>query len=149
MPILVDTSILGRLANTSDAAHGIADAAVTKLHTQGEVLFVTAQNMIEFRNFATRPTSANGLGLSSGDAELKATVYEAVFPLLAELPDIYPTWKALVAAHGVVGKQVHDARLVAVCHVHRIDSILTFNVGHFTRLVGVGPTVTVIDPATV
>jgi len=44
--------------------------------------------------------------------------------LVAETPDIDPAWKALVGALGVIGKQVHDARLVAVCHVHGVTHLL-------------------------
>jgi hypothetical protein len=69
--------------------------------------------------------------------------------LLADTADIYPAWKALVSALGVIGKQVHDARLVAVCHVHNVTHLLTFNVGHLTRLTTFGPGVVVVDPATV
>jgi hypothetical protein len=54
-----------------------------------------------------------------------------------------------VGALGVVGKQVHDARLVAVCHAHGVSHLLTFNVGHFTRLAAFGPGLVVLDPATV
>jgi hypothetical protein len=49
----------------------------------------------------------------------------------------------------VVGKQVHDARLIAVCHVHRVTHPLTFNVTHFTRLASFGPGVVVVDPVSV
>ena len=149
MAFLLDTSILGRLANRADAAHAVAKAAVAELHRRGEVLHVTAQNLIEFRNFATRPVSANGLGLVASAAESLAATFEASFSLLAETPDIYPAWKAVVGALGVVGKQVHDARLVAVCHVHAVTHLLTFNVTHFVRLAGFGPGVVVLDPATV
>ena len=83
------------------------------------------------------------------DAEAKAAVFETTFPLLVETPAIYPAWKAIVQALGVTGKQVHDARLVAVCHVHGVSHVLTFNVGHFTRFATFGPGVTVVDPATV
>ena len=74
---------------------------------------------------------------------------EARFPMLPETPDIYPAWKAVAEALGVIGKQVHDARLVAVCHVHAVTHLLTFNVAHFVRLVGFGPGVVVVDPASV
>lgn len=74
--------------------------------------------------------------------------FETKFPLLLETPDIYPAWKLLVEAAGVVGKQVHDARLVAVCHVYGITHILTFNVNHFKRLAGFMPGVIVVDPIT-
>jgi predicted nucleic acid-binding protein len=146
---LVDTSVLARLANAMDAGYALADRAVMELHRRGEVLHVTAQVLIEFRNVATRPTARNGLGLSTVDAEAEAAGFEATFSLLAENPDIYPVWKGLVGALGVVGKQVHDARLVAVCHAHGVTHLLTFNVGHFTRMAGFGPGVVVVDPATV
>ena len=59
--------------------------------------------------------------------------------MLPETPDIYPAWKALVGALGVIGKRVHDARLVAVCHVHAVTHLLTFNVGHFMGMAQFGP----------
>jgi predicted nucleic acid-binding protein len=147
--VLIDTNILGRLANTSDPSNAVASAAVMKLHRCGEVLHITAQNLIEFRNFATRPIGANGLGLSAQIADGLAATYEATFPLLPETPDIFPAWKAIVTALAVVGKQVHDARLVAVCHVHGVSQLLTFNVAHFARLAAFGPKLIVLDPASV
>lgn len=120
-----------------------------ELHRRGEVLHLTPQVLIEFRNVATRSRTLNGLGLSVGEAEAKAAVFEAVFPLLAENPDIYPAWKALVGALGIIGKQVHDARLVAVCHAYAVTHLLTFNVSHFVRMAGFGPGITVVDPAPV
>jgi hypothetical protein len=111
------------------------------LHRRGEVLHVTPQVMIEFRNVATRPVTV--------DTEAQAATFAARFPLLAETPDVYPAWKALVGALGVIGKQVHDARLVAVCHVHVVTHLLMFNLAHFVRMAGFAPGVVVVDPATV
>ena len=138
MAVLVDTSILGRL-----------QAAVAELHRRGEMLTITAQNLIEFRNFATRPTALNGLGLTSAAAATIATAFETAFPLLEETPAVYPAWRAVVDGLGITGKQVHDARLVAVCHVNGVTHLLTFNTAHFTRLATASPGVVVIDPATV
>lgn len=149
MAYLLDTTILGRLANASDAQHAVAARAVLELHRRGEVLHVTPQVLVEFRSVATRAAAVNGLGLSMVDTDNLAATFEARFPLLTETPDIYPAWKALVAALGVIGKQVHDARLVAICHVHAVTHVLTFNIGHFVRLAGFGPGVVVVDPATV
>src|SRR5262245_33014875 len=112
-------------------------------------MHITPQVLVEFRNVATRPVAVNGLGLSTVDAEAQAAAFEASFPLLAETPDIYPAWKALVGALGVIGKQVHDARLVAVCHAHGVTHLLAFNVAHFARMVGFGPGVLVVGPASV
>jgi predicted nucleic acid-binding protein len=146
---LLDTSILTRLANTAEARHAVATRAVLELHRRGDVLYITPQVLVEFRNVATRPVAVNGLGLSAVDAEAHAATFEARFPLVVETPDVYPAWKALVGALGVIGKQVHDSRLVAVCHVHGLTHLLTFNVSHFVRMAGFGPGVVVVDPATV
>ena len=149
MTILLDTSILMRLANRADASYPVADRAVRELHRRGDVLHITAQNLVEFRNVATRPAAVNGLGLSAAAAEAEAAGFEARFPLLPETPDIFPAWKALVMAAGVIGKRVHDARLVAVCHVHGVSELLTFNTAHFAALATFGPGVAVIHPASV
>ena len=149
MAFLLDTSVLLRLANTNDSAHAVAVRALAELRRHGEMLHITPQNLGEFRNVATRPRPVNGLGVSAPKAEGLAEDFEATFPLLTETPDIFPAWKSLVEAMGVVGKQVHDARLVAVCHVHGVSHLLTSNVAHFVRLAGFGPGVNVIDPASV
>lgn len=149
MAHLVDTSILARLANSADASHATASRVVVELHRRGEILHITAQNLIEFRSVATRPQAINGLGLSVSEAEAKAAVFEGTFPLLAETPAIYPQWKRLVGALGVVGKQVHDARLVAVCHAYDVRHLLTFNVSHFARLAEFEPGIVVVDPTQV
>lgn len=149
MAYLIDTSVLGRLANKADTRFGVAAHAVLELHRRGELLHITPHVLVEFRNMATRPKNLNGLGLSVQGTETNAASFEASFPLLVETSDIFPAWKALVSALGVVGKQVHDARLIAICHVNRVTHLLTFNLTHFTRMATFGPGVVVVDPATV
>lgn len=149
MSQLLDTNVLVRLANASDLKHATAARAIAELHRRGERVHVTAQVLVEFRNVATRPIAANGLGLSAEATEAKAAAFQAMFPLLKETPDIYVAWKAIVGALAIVGKQVHDARLVAVCHVHGVTHLLTFNVAHFARMAAFGPGVVVVDPASV
>lgn len=105
--------------------------------------------MIEFRGVATRPTHQNGLGLPPLVADAKIRAFESAFRLLTVTPDIYPAWKSLVSSTVVIGKQVHDARLVATCHVHSLTHVLTFNVAHFAALASCGPGIKVIDPATI
>jgi predicted nucleic acid-binding protein len=149
MAFLLDTSILVRLANATDAQHPAAAQAVVELHRRGELLHVTPQVLVEFRNVATRPKTANGAGLPVVDAEAHAAAFEATFPLLVETSNIYPAWKALVSALGIIGKQAHDARLLAVCHAHRVTHLLTFNISDFARMAAFGPGAVVVDPASV
>lgn len=112
MAVLLDTSILGRLADAGDPDHQVAKEAVKKLRARGELLRITAQNLIEFRNFATRPIgpNGNGLGLSAADAAKLMNDFEADFSLLDEVAGIYPAWRAIVDGLGIIGKTVHDAR---------------------------------------
>ncbi len=149
MAYLIDTTILVRLANAADPRYSVAAHAVLELHRRGEVLHITPQVLIEFRNVATRPKTANGAGLTIAEAEAHAGTFETKFPLLPDTPDIYPAWKALVSALGIIGKQVHDARLVAVCHVHGVGNLLTFNVGHFIRMAAFGRGIAVINPGSI
>jgi hypothetical protein len=83
------------------------------------------------------------------EATAKAVVFEALFPLLSNSPGIHPGWKAIAETLGVIGKRVHDTRLVAVYHIHGISHLLTFNVVHFTQLAAFRPGVIVVDPASV
>jgi predicted nucleic acid-binding protein len=144
---LVDTSVLARLANTADVSYPVAVRAVVELHRRGELLHVAPQNLIEFRSVGTRPVAANGLGLSIAEATSKGSIFESAFSLLEETPRIYPAWKAIVEALGVISKQVHDARLVAICHVHGVSHLLSFNAAHFLRLSAFGPGIVVVEPA--
>jgi predicted nucleic acid-binding protein len=146
---LLDANVLVRLANSTDALHTTALNAVDELDRRGEILHRTPQTLIEFRNVATRPVNLNGLGMATVDVEVEVAAYESQFPLLEDTPDIYPAWKAMVSALVVTGKQVHDARLVAVCHVHGITHLLTFNTTDFARFSSYGPGLVVVDPATV
>ena len=68
MAVLLDTSILVRLANAADALHAVASRAVVEIHRRGESVHIAAQNLVEFRNVATRPVAANGPGLSAAEA---------------------------------------------------------------------------------
>lgn len=147
--ILLDTSILMRFSNSADPQNPAAVDAVIELHRRGETLHITPQVMIEFRNAATRPKSLNGAGLTIAEAEAHASKFESRFSMLPDDPDIYDQWKSIVGTLGIIGKQVHDSRLVAVCHVHAVQHMLTFNVSHFTRMAAFGPGTIVLDPTTV
>lgn len=140
---LLDTNILLREANTSDVKHTLVHTALTTLHLSGVILYLTPQVLIEFRNVATRPVQYNGLGMSASEVESETERFKRIFPLLPETTIIFPAWELIVKTNAVIGKQVHDARLVAVCKAAGIDHLLTFNVQDFKRyepaLVSVSP----------
>jgi predicted nucleic acid-binding protein len=134
MSYLLDTGILLRVADRRDPLHNTVFAAVQVLIGPGEELHMATQNMAEFCNVATRPVTNNGLGLKPNDAlDLLAHEIEPVCSALAEPPSVYAELKRLIATYGVVGKQVHDARLVAMMLVWKIENVLTLNEHDFRR----------------
>src|SRR5215510_5270405 len=130
---LVDTNILIRFLLPNDPAYQSVRRAVTTLKTRRERVVTTSQNMIEFWRVCTRPTNQNGLGLTVVATEHRIRLLERHFPVLRDESTAYTRWKSLVSAYGVMGKKVHDARIVASMMVHGVPRILTSNVNDFAR----------------
>jgi predicted nucleic acid-binding protein len=93
--------------------------------------------MVEFWRVCTRPTEQNGLGLTIEATELRLRLLERHFPVLVDDARTYAEWKSLVLNHRVMGKQVHDARLVAAMTVQGLTRLLTSNVRDFARYGGI------------
>jgi predicted nucleic acid-binding protein len=138
MSYLLDTNILLRFLLRNDPAYEKIRQAVRLLKMRREQLFTTAQNITEFWNVCTRPTTARGgLGLSVEATEHRVRLLERHFHLLLDTPAIYAQWKTLVRTHSVSGVEVHDARLIAAMKMHGITHLLTLNVKDFSRYQGV------------
>ncbi len=145
MRLLADTNILLRWIESDDPEHGLCVQAVDALLRQKVDVCVCAQVLVEFWVVATRPVAVNGLGLTASQARARLAETEETFSLLQEPSDIARRWIDLVTAHSVLGKQAHDARLVALMAAHDITELLTFNAADFTRY----PEVTPVTPADV
>ncbi len=85
MPYLADTNILMRWIEPGTVMCEKARTAVRELRSQDEIVVITPQNLVEFWNGATRPVQANGLGLSTIQADVEARQLEGLFPLI---PDV-------------------------------------------------------------
>ena len=133
MNYLVDTNILLRLADRNHPQNLMIRQAIRLLRTQGHNLYITPQNCAEFWNVATRPSQKNGWGLDLEKTARLLRLFERLFPVIPDCPDIYSEWKRLVVDFQVKGVQVHDARLVAAMKIHGISYILTFNFKDFKR----------------
>ena len=129
----VDTNVLLRTTDIGDVAQPVAEAATLALRRSGESLAIFPQNLIEFWAVATRPSANNGLGLSIVQAESQVNILKAMFVLLDDTPEIYSAWEKIVIRHQVMGKQAHDARIVAAMRLHNLSHLLTFNDGDFKR----------------
>lgn len=127
----LDTNVLLRAAAPTSTHHAAAVEAVKRLLAGGEGLFLAPQVLVEFWSVATRPVEVNGYGWPAENAEAKVTELLRQFPLLPETPAVFPEWLRLVSRHGILGRQVHDARLVALLNIHGVPHLLTFNVDDF------------------
>lgn len=140
---LADTNLLLRMADPASPQHPVATDALARLLRQGDEVFLTSQNFIEFWAVVTRPVAANGFGWSSERASREIAELQERFPLLPEIPKIFPLWLELVKQWPVHGKRVHDARLVAVLKAHSILHLITFNTADFTAF----PFLSCVHPA--
>ena len=137
---LVDTNVLLRMTRRSDPQHSLVDTALARLASQGTALYYTHQNMAELWNAMTRPLSRNGFGLTVDEAERQVRAIEADMSLLPDSETVYREWRRIVVRFGVLGIQVHDARLAATMYVHGLSHILTLNTSNtsdFSRFAGI------------
>ena len=70
---------------------------------------------------------------------------ESICSVLVEPDAVLDELKRLIATYSVAGKQVHDARLVAMMLAWQIDNVLTLNDRDFRRYVPEG--IHVVTPA--
>lgn len=96
-------------------------------------LAVTPQIMREYLAVMTRPLHANGLGVVPGDALDNADEVLSIATLLGESAATTLRLLELVVAGPAIGKEVHDANVVACALTHGAASIVTDNTRHFSR----------------
>lgn len=138
---LVDTNVLLRSVQPTDPMHEDAAQSVSILRSRRDVQ-ITTQNLIEFWAVCTRPVANNGLGLTIVQAEAEVTSLREVFAFLPDIPEILTEWERIVTRYQVIGKQAHDAHLVAAMLAHGVSHLLTFNNADFKRY----KAITVVNP---
>jgi len=133
---LLDTNVLLRTVGPPSAHRAAAVRAVDALLSRGDELLLAPQVLMEFWSVTTRPVEVNGYAWTPRDTEAEVTKLLEQFPLVAETPEVFDEWLGLVSQHAVVGKQAHDARIVAILKIHGIANLLTFNADDF-RVYGI------------
>ena len=145
MKILVDSNIAIRLFHHTSLQHRVALDSTEKLRLAKNRLCLAPQNIYEIWSVATRPVNVNGLGFSFAQAQAEITNLKRFYDVLDETSAVFVEWEKLIAQHQIVGKNAHDAHLVAAMMVHGITHILTFNKQDFQRFTNI----TVLTPADV
>lgn len=143
MRYLLDTGVLLRIPHRADPLHLPVRKAVRHLASSGHALVTARQCIVEFWSVCTRPaTSRGGFNLSVDETIHRMQLLERIVEVLNEPVSSYVHWKTLVAQRRVIGRQVHDTRLVAVMKAYRIKRILTLNAADFQRF----PEIQAISP---
>ena len=140
---LLDTNIILRFSNPSDAQHHLVTNAVATLLEQGDECILAPQVLIEMWVVATRPTDVNGLGWSTIYTRNMIQQLMNRFPFVEETPQIFSNWLNIVSQNQIVGKKTHDARIIAVMRSAKINHILTLNPKDFTNI----PDLIVVHPS--
>lgn len=142
MSFAVDTNVLLRSIDDGHAAQLLAREALIKIRAQGEVASIFPQNLVEFWAVATRPATNNGLGWSVEQATQELANLKKHFVVLVDSDATLDEWEGLVSRHAVLGKQAHDAHIVASMLAHGVTHLLTFDDADFKRY----NEVTVVNP---
>jgi predicted nucleic acid-binding protein len=136
--LLVDTNVL--LEATDEARKQHREAR--RLVESHPALALAAQVIREYLVVATRPISANGLGLSTPDALENVREFRRGIRLLPEERPILPAFLALVEHTSCAGKRIHDVHLVATARVHRVQAIVSLNAADLAPLADELPVLT-------
>ena len=129
---LLDTNIILRFSNPSDAQHQLVSDAVAILLEQGHDCLLSPQALVEMWVVVTRPTNVNGLGWSTDYMREIVDGLLETFPLVDEMPQLFPSWLELVTENQIKGKRAHDARMIAFMRNAKISHILTLNPSDFS-----------------
>lgn len=139
---LLDTNIILRFSNPSDAQHELVTNAVAAILGKGDECYLAPQVLIEMWVVATRPTDVNGLGWSTTYTRNVIEQLMQRFPIAEEVPLLFPTWLEMVSTQKISGKRTHDARIIAMMKIASINYILTLNPSDFSNILDI----TVVHP---
>lgn len=77
-------------------AQQITEQAIIQLWQNNDIVYITAQNLIEFWSVASRPTDVNGLGWGVNKIESEISQLQNLFPFLPDTADVFTQWLQLV-----------------------------------------------------
>lgn len=131
--VMLDTNVLLAATDEGRPEHRDALSVLNDWAAADAGLYVSGQVLREYLAVATRPPKRNGLGLKLPDAVANVRAIRERTTLLAEDSRVTDRLLGLLADVECLGKQVHDANLVATMLVHGIGTIVTMNLADFAR----------------
>ena len=129
--LFVDTNVLLTATDASRLLHSQATQLLDGSINPGLRLAASGQVVREYLVVATRPLEVNGLGLSVPDAAGNVNEFLRRLELYDETEDVSMRLRQLAITHGLRGKRLHDANIVATMAAHGISTLLTQNGADF------------------
>jgi len=140
--VFVDTNILLRVTLKQINRHDEVDALVKRIIREDSELWISGQVIREFIVQVPHPrTLAQPLTIKQVVQEIE--VMKPLFQIADETVIVREKLLKLLQEYPTVGKQVHDANIVATMLANDIDTLLTLNTKDFQRF---AEQITLISP---
>lgn len=134
MRVMVDTNVALR-AVTTPGVIGPEEVgqALAALTMKGYSLSISGQTVVELWAVMTRPKAANGLEMEPLRARQEIDTIMGLFDIVADPPELLTTWLDLCTRYQVRGRQVFDAKIVALMLACGMTQLVTLNPTDFRR----------------
>ena len=129
--LFVDTNVLLTATDELRPFHREAAQLLAAPAGHHRHLAVNGQVLREYLAVATRPADVNGLGLGVRDAIDNVSEFLRWLDLYDETAEVSRRLRELVLTHGLRGRRIHDANIVATMLPYDIRSLVTGNAGDF------------------
>ncbi|HYH44839.1 MAG TPA: PIN domain-containing protein [Thermoanaerobaculia bacterium] len=143
--VLLDTNVLLSATTPSRRLHRAALRVLNEWPNRGYILMASPQVLREYMVVASRPVEVNGLAQGMEVVLANIAALRGRVRLLSEGGEVLDRLADLIAVYGCVGKQIHDANVVATALAAGETKVMTDNLRDFSRF---APEIEVIDLAT-
>lgn len=130
--LFLDTNVLLTATDTDRQAHGAARQVLAMATSVPFHLAISGQIVREYLVVATRPIDVNGLGLTISQALSNVGLFLRRTSFYEERREVAETLLTLATRHGLTGKRIHDANIVATMQTHGLRKLLTANPSDFS-----------------
>jgi predicted nucleic acid-binding protein len=135
--VFLDTNVLVAATDESRPFHEVARKLIARGRFVGLPGATSGQVIREYLVVATRPLSANGLGLNPADALGNIGKMTRHLQFCEESESVSLRLRGLVGARDISGKAIHDANIVATLMEQGIELLATENPEDFAGYPGV------------
>lgn len=129
--VFLDTNVLLEATDEGRRFYAQATGMLRDFAKRRWSLHCTAQVLREYLVVATRPESANGLGLSLPDAVANIRQFRRKVALVLESAVCMDTLLTWAERHGTIGRKLHDLQILVAAYHGGMDALLTANTKDF------------------